>query len=73
MEKSGFEPVFTTFNKGIMALIKSLLDAEEISYYIDNENAAISSMGAVGGAMTVMVAKDQVEEAKEILKEVDDK
>lgn len=69
-EKIDFEPIFATFDKGIVALIKSLLDAEKISYYVDNENAASLAMGSVTGVMTIMVAKNQVDTAKELLREI---
>jgi hypothetical protein len=36
----------------------------------DNENAASLAMGSVTGVMTIMVAKEQVEKAKEILQKV---
>ncbi len=65
-----FEPVFTTFDKGAVALVKSLFDSEKIFYYVDNENAASLAMGSVTGVMTFMVAKEQVEKAKEVLEKV---
>ncbi len=69
-EKIDFEPVFTTFDKGAVALVKSLFESEKISYYVDNENAASLAMGSVTGVMTFMVVKDQVEKARDLLSEI---
>lgn len=65
-----FEPVFATFDKGTVALIKSLFDSEQIYYYVDNENAASLAMGSVTGVMTFMVAGNQAETAKELLQKI---
>ncbi|HOX54433.1 MAG: DUF2007 domain-containing protein [Candidatus Omnitrophica bacterium] len=69
-EKVAFEAVYTTFNQGRLALIKSLFDSEGIFYYVANEDAASAAFGAVNGTMTFMVAKDQVDLAKDLLKEL---
>jgi arginine repressor len=69
-EKVGFRSVYSTFDKGVIALIKSLLGSNGIVHYIDNENAASLVAGQVSGYMTVMVAKNQVDLAKELLKEI---
>jgi len=65
-----FKPIYTTFDKGIIALIKSLLGSNNINYYIDNENAASLVAGNVSGFMTVMVVGEQADLAKELLKEI---
>lgn len=69
-EKVGFESVYTTFDQGRLALIKSLFESENISYYVVNENAASIGVGGVTGSMTFMVAEDQIDLAKDLLKEI---
>ena len=69
-EEVGFESVYTTFDQGRSALIKSLFGSEGISYYVSNENAASVAAGGVSGMMTFMVAKNQVDLAKDLLKEI---
>lgn len=69
-EEVGFESVYTTFDQGRLALVKSLFDSEGIFYYVTNENAASVAFGSVSGTMTFMVKKDQVDLAKDLLKEI---
>lgn len=69
-EEVKFRPVYQTFNKGTIAFIKSLLENNEIIYYVDNEHAAGVATGDVSGMMTVMVANEQVKIVEELLKEV---
>ena len=69
-EKIEFKPIYTTFDKGTIASIKSLLDTTNIIYYVDNEHAASLVAGEVSGFMTVMVTSNQADLAKELLKEV---
>ncbi|MFH1888923.1 MAG: DUF2007 domain-containing protein [Candidatus Omnitrophota bacterium] len=65
-----FVKVYSTPNQGEVALIKSLLDAQGISYYIKGENFG-SLYGAANGlsSMDIMVNDDRLEESKELLKE----
>mgnify|MGYP001558555407 CR=1 FL=1 len=51
-----------------MAFVKSLLDANEISYYVDNENASL--MADTSPQMTVMVLEGQCKFVEELLKDV---
>lgn len=69
-QKTGFESVYSTSDKGTVAFIKSLLGSNSIKYYVDNEHAASLAFGSTSGIMTVMVAGDQAESAKELLKDI---
>lgn len=67
-EKQGFvayEIIMPILDMGTMALIKSVFDAEGLTYFIQGENMAYRSIPA-----SLMVKKDQVERAKEILEEL---
>jgi hypothetical protein len=63
-----YEAVYSTFDPTVIAFIKSLLIAEKIDFYVDNENA--SRLRFLGPA-TVMVVKDQAKQAVDLLKDVD--
>ncbi len=65
-----FIKVYSTPKQGEIAIIKSILDAQEISYYIKGENFGVL-YGAANGlsSMDVMIRGDYSEEAKELLKE----
>ena len=65
-----FESVYSTTDKGTVAFVKSLLESNSIKYYVDNEHAASLAFGDVSGVMTFMVAQDQAELAKDLLKEI---
>ena len=64
-----FVPVMETHNAGDRVFIKSMLDAEEIVYFIQGEHVAPYLFNAL--PMRVMVMKDQAGRAKEILKDID--
>ena len=65
-----FVKIYSTPNQGEIAVIKSILDAQGITYYIKGENFGVL-YGAANGlsSMDVMVADDRRDEAKELLKE----
>ena len=67
MEKTFTEYVLIleTHNAGDRVFIKSIFDAEGITYFIQGENVAPYLFNAL--PMRVMVKKDQAEKAKEIL------
>ena len=69
-EKVDFQPVYTTFAAGKVAFIKSLFDSHSVNYYVDNVISAAIGFGNLTGEMTFMVAKDQVNLAKELLKKI---
>jgi hypothetical protein len=60
--------VLETHNAGDRVFIKSIFDAEGIVYFIQGENVAPYLFNAL--PMRVMVKKDQVEKAKDILKDI---
>lgn len=60
-----FEQVLATFNPGDIALIKSLLDAEQIRYYFLGEH--FGYVQPLADPARLMVAQDQAEMAREIL------
>ena len=66
----GFVCIYRTPSHDQLAIIKSLLEANKISYIIENENFA--SLGAVDGSINfgVMVQEDLAIEAKALLKEI---
>jgi hypothetical protein len=66
-EHLGYEEVLYTFNPADIAFIKSILDAEEITYYFHGEH--FSQIRPLALPARLMVMKDQVESAKEILKD----
>ncbi len=65
-----FIKVYSTPKQGEIAIIKSILDSQGISYYIKGENFGIL-YGAANGlsSMDVMIREDYSEDAKELLKE----
>jgi hypothetical protein len=64
-----YELVLETQSAGDHAFLKSILDAEGITYFIQGEYVAPYVYHAV--PMRLMVKKDQAEKAREILKDVD--
>jgi len=63
-----FEPILETYNAGDRAFLRSILDAEKISYYIQGETVAPYLYNAL--PMRVMVRKDQAQKARELLKDI---
>ncbi len=64
-----YEKILATNSPSDRALLKSILDAEEITYYFDGEHAAPYLYHAV--PVRLFIKKDQVEIAIEILKDLD--
>ena len=61
--------VFSTYNQGDIAFIKSVLDGEGITYYFQGEN---SNLMVGGGAYArLLVQTDDVPHAKEILQDME--
>ena len=63
-----YELILETHNAGDRVFIKSIFDAEGVIYFIQGENVAPYLFNAL--PMRVMVKKDQVEKAKNILKDI---
>lgn len=61
--------VFSTYNPGDIAVIKSILDGEGIHYYFQGENTNLMVGG--GAYARLLVEADQVDRVKDILKELE--
>jgi len=64
-----YTEVLSTFNVMDIALVKSLLDSERITYFFHGEN--FNRVRPLALPARLMVKKDQVACAKEILKDLD--
>ena len=62
--------VYKTLDKSEIAFIKSLLIDAKIPYFIENENTSGIALGRAVGFMSVMVPESEVENAKELLKDI---
>lgn len=60
--------VFSTYNQGDIAFIKSVLDGEDIHYFFSGESALM--MVAAGAYARLLIQADQVERAIEILQDL---
>jgi len=63
-----YDEIVTTFNPAEIALMKSLLDGENITYFFHGENFV--QMTALAVPAKLMVKKDQAETARELLKDL---
>ena len=63
-----FKPIFETYNLTDIALLKSLLEAHNIEYIVENENYA-TIRPLAGVPMVLKVKIEQLEDAKELLKD----
>lgn len=61
--------VFTTYNPGDIAVIKSVLDGDDIHYYFQGENTNLMVGG--GSYARLLVKDDQVERVRDILQEME--
>jgi len=61
--------IMGTYNPADVAVIKSTLDAENITYYFNAEHFMYVS--PLAESVRLMVKKDEVEKAKEILRDLD--
>ena len=64
-----YVPVIETHNAGDRVVLKSILDAERITYFIQGEYVAPYLFNAL--PMRFMVKKDQADTAREILKDIE--
>ena len=60
--------VFSTYNQGDIAFIKSVLDGEDIHYFFSGENTLM--LVAAGAYARLLVPVDQAERAREILQDL---
>jgi hypothetical protein len=63
-----YVPILETHNAGDRVFLKSILDAEGITYFIQGETVAPYVFNAL--PMRLMVKKDQADLARKILKDV---
>ncbi|MCK4905750.1 DUF2007 domain-containing protein [bacterium] len=63
-----YTAVLATSNPGDIAIIKSILDSGGITYFFQGENFNYLGYSSFVAPARLMVKKDQVEEAKEVLK-----
>ena len=61
--------VFSTYNPGDIAVIKSVLDGEDIHYYFQGENTNIMVGG--GAYARLLVQADQAGRVRDILQEME--
>jgi hypothetical protein len=60
--------VFSTYNQGDIAFIKSVLDGEDIHYYFQGESTLM--MVAAGSYARLLVEENQAERVRDILQEM---
>jgi hypothetical protein len=63
-----YVPILETHNAGDRVFLKSILDAEGITYFIQGEYVAPYVFNAL--PMRLMVKKDQANKARKILKDI---
>ncbi|MGD0021601.1 MAG: DUF2007 domain-containing protein [Smithellaceae bacterium] len=63
-----FVEVFSTYQQGDIAFIKSVLDGEGITYFFQGESSIL--LIAAGAYARLMVRADEAERVKEILQEL---
>jgi len=68
VEFAEYEEVLSTNNPGDRAILKSILDAEGITYYFQGEHVSAYLYHAI--PVRLMVEKDDVERVKEIVKDL---
>jgi len=60
--------VFSTYNPGDIAFIKSVLEGEDLHYYFQGESSAM--LVAAGAYARLLVRVDQAERVRDILREI---
>ncbi|MCX5801305.1 MAG: DUF2007 domain-containing protein [Candidatus Eisenbacteria bacterium] len=63
-----YEEILATYSHGDIALIKSILDGEDIDYFFKGEYFAY--VNPLADPVRLMVRKDQVEDVRNILKDL---
>ena len=64
----GFVEVFSTYQQGDIAFIKSVLDGEGITYFFQGESSIM--LIAAGAYARLLVKADEAQRAREILQEL---
>ncbi|HNQ18982.1 MAG TPA: DUF2007 domain-containing protein [Smithellaceae bacterium] len=63
-----FVEVFSTYNQGEVAFIKSVLEGEGVTYYFQGDNPVM--LIAAGAYARLLVKSDEAERAREILRDL---
>jgi len=64
-----FKELFKTYNHADIAFIKSLLEANDITYYVNNENVNFVGTLTFAEPMRIMVEEEKFEEARTLLED----
>ncbi len=64
-----FEIIFTSYNHADVAFVKSLLQAHDIAFYVNNENVNLVGNLTFAEPMRVMVSEKDAILARELLEE----
>jgi hypothetical protein len=64
-----YEEILRTHNPADIALVRSILDAEDITYFVKGEQLLL--MRRLADPAVILVSKGEIEAAKDALKEVD--
>ena len=69
LEYVEYEEILGTYNAADIAIIKSILDAEKITYFFQGEH--FTYMRPLADPARLLVKKDQAEAARELLSELE--
>ena len=64
-----FKEIYKTFNPADIAFIRSLLESNDVVYYVNNENSSMVGGITFAEPMRIMVESEQFESAQELLKD----
>ena len=66
------ETVFTSVNQADILIAKTLLESAEIQFFVKGEFLSIPYMGTLSVPVEIQVGKDDVEEARALLKDLEE-
>jgi hypothetical protein len=69
-ERVEWAPLVLTVNQSDLAVIKSILESENILYFVQGENFGIMQQGSRSGAV-VLVDKNQLQDAQACLRDLE--